>query len=147
MFVTLASIPVIVLIGGSPRASHSYPVMSGIPAEGSGGYLDVTSPSTGYVKLFVWLSPPDEVPAESPTLSRNAVRGVTIVHRGIEELSHYLVFKVGTPEPLAVTATTSGTRTVHLRFEHTLAPGSYLVDVPSSSIFGGREYYYFRIKE
>jgi hypothetical protein len=152
----LVSIPIVTMLGLRliPDEVPQQNLLAALPERADGAYLEATDQRNhnGYVKLFAWSFPLDEVPDETPVLKPEQVKGLTISQKGLEDSTdQYRLWHIEDDPDLShliplETQVTSFQREMRLvPTENPLETGSYMLDMPIGGMFAGREYYYFRI--
>jgi hypothetical protein len=152
----LASIPIVTMLGLRliPDEVPQQNLLAALPERADGAYLEATDQQShnGYVKLFAWSFPLDEVPDETPVFRPEQVLGLTVSQKGLEDSTdQYRLWHIEDDPDLShlvplETKVTSFQREMRLvPTENPLEAGSYMLDMPIGGMFAGREYYYFRI--
>jgi heme/copper-type cytochrome/quinol oxidase subunit 1 len=147
MLLALLSVPILPLIVGVPEGGSPPPAMSQLPERADGGYLQVgNGTQIGLLKLFAWSYPLEEIPAETPVVNPVHVLSIFIQQKGLDDPSAYYLYHLddGDLVPLR-SEVVSFQKQLRLVPVGSLAPGAYMLDIPTGGMFAGRQYYYFRV--
>ncbi len=147
MLLALLSVPILPLIVGVPEAGAPPPAMSQLPERADGGYLQVGDDTqSGLMKLFAWSYPLEEVPEETLVVNPMHVLSIFIQQKGLDDPSAYHLYHLddGDLVPLR-NEIVSFQKQLRLVPLESLAPGAYMLDIPTGGMFAGRQYYYFRV--
>jgi hypothetical protein len=127
---------------------------------GCGGYRTGTPASQGENGVFlddgarlivlhewdlIFVQPPPDVQRVGP----GAARSLVVRQRYPGEPNEYHLFVVGTNEAIPIMATALPDRHGYRLAVRNgpLAPGSYVLQAPKDSLFGGKVYYYFVVEQ
>lgn len=150
VMVALFSVPLIPLIMGIPDAVAEQPLMAELPDRANGAYLEMgDGQQHGLLKLFAWSFPVDEFPDSAPAVNPAQVQSIFVSQKGLDDAGRYQLYRVEDDDhsdPIPLNAEiVSFQKELRLTPEQPLAPGAYLLAMPTGGMFAGREFYYFSV--
>ncbi|MHB0867495.1 MAG: hypothetical protein ACYC6B_08675 [Thermoleophilia bacterium] len=98
----------------------------------------------GIYKLYPYTAPASEFPAEALTVSDRP--WITIKFRQPGSLGVYGIWSWSDNQPVPVRKNLFGEQRLELIPENALNPGDYYVAAARDGIYGGEDYFYFRVK-
>lgn len=143
LFASIAVLPVLPwAMGILGDVQHSYTAT--VPDENKGAYL-VTD--DGVMQLYSWDVEPTDFPPDAPVLEASRVHGLVLVQRAFDDVDAHVLYHIDRGHRVPWAGSAASPRHLELEWEGDLAPGRYLLVVPSDSSFGGVHRHYFRIAD
>lgn len=143
----------IVLLSAFVVALSILPWSMGIVAEAQRAYVEQIPEGTpgayvltkqGAMPLYEWYMPMAKLPPDAAALAARSLRSLVIVSRRFQAPQVYILYSLGTQQPVGWHAVHHQGRQLFLE-PPSLGPGDYLLIVPTEDVFGGNIYYYFRL--
>lgn len=135
-FVALGLLPLLLLTLPNPQPMH----LSTLDGERDGTYVDASS---GYYKMFPFAEPATNFPPNVPVTSSRTAMYVRF--RQMDSLDAYTVRSFSSGREVPVQKRVRSDRTLVLTPLAPLAPGRYAASAARDSMYGGTDYFYFRV--
>ncbi|MHB1361232.1 MAG: hypothetical protein ACYCW5_01370 [Thermoleophilia bacterium] len=135
-FALLGFLPLILMTLPNPR-----PVtIPGLAGERIGTYVNV---SDSIYKLFPYATSLQEFPADALTAEPSS--HIFLKYRQLDDLDSYNLYKWKGGDALPVAKDTNQEKTLELIPESRLEAGEYFVQAARDGMYGGTDYFYFRV--
>lgn len=103
--------------------------------------------SQGLLELRGWDLVFVQTPPDTPRVPGEQVQGFIVYQRNLGDLASYRLWVVGTNTPISIIVEpTQERKMVLVRPAASLPKGSYVLEIPKDSMFGGRNWYYFVVE-
>ena len=122
-------------------AKHVY--TDTVPTDNRGAYLITTE---GVMQLFTWHVQPEGFPTDAPTLDAGSITAATVVQKQFDDADSYRLLNLTTGRQVEWASSERDGMHLTLRPASQLAPGAYLLIVPSDGMFGGNTLHYFMLE-
>jgi hypothetical protein len=99
----------------------------------------------GVLPLFTWYMPTEEIPEDSPVLDGSQVQSVIVIQAQHFSPEQYQLIDMERDQQIQWISATFEGKQARLVAER-LLPGDYMLIQPTTGMFGGSHYFYFRIR-
>lgn len=122
-------------------ASAQHVLIEQIPENHAGAYLLTEQ---GAMPIYDWRMPMSKLPPDALALEAGSLRTLVIVGRHVHPPTAYVLYNLGRQHTVAWQSVHRQGRQLLLQPPR-LAPGDYLLIVPTEDVFGSNTYHYFRL--
>ncbi|MHB8841781.1 MAG: hypothetical protein ACYC56_08340 [Candidatus Aquicultor sp.] len=136
-FVIIVVLPLLLLSLPNPKAVK-VPTMQSVKA---GTFLDA---GEGLYKLYPYASTQDKFPAGAPSVGRKP--SVYVKYRQLDELPAYGIYAYPTNQAVPVSRKIEKSNVLRLAPESGLHTGLYYITAARDGIYGGTDYFYFKVR-
>jgi hypothetical protein len=137
-FISLGALPLLFLTLPNPQ-----PMLLGtLEGERDGTYVDAAS---GFYKMFPFAEPAMNFPPNVPVTARQTK--VYVRYRQMDTPSAYSVRRFESGHEISVQKTVRPDRTLVMKPVLPLPPGRYYAVAARDGIYGGTDYFYFRVTD
>ena len=126
-------------MGFVAAAQHGF--LERIPQNSPGAYLLTEQ---GAMPLYDWYMPIAKLPPDAVALATTSLRSLVIVGEPSHPPAAYILYDLGRQHPVGWQSMQREDRQLFLQ-PPALAPGDYLLIVPTDDVLGGNRYHYFRL--
>lgn len=112
-----------------------------IPENNAGAYLLTEQ---GAIPIYDWRMPMSKLPPDALALETGSLRTLVIAGRQVHPSTAYVLYDLGRQHTVGWQSVQRQGRQLLLQPPR-LAPGDYLLIVPTEDVFGSNTYHYFRL--